>query len=76
MSTERVSLHHYPGEVLAEVVVDDGEGDVRTVSVSFDVAEATLSPRDDLPADHVDSIRRRIEDAGYEIDESPMQARP
>lgn len=75
MAREHVTLHQYSGEVLVEVIVDDGEGDVRTTSVSFDVAEGTLSPREDLPVDHAEDIRRHIEDAGYDLDDTPMQAR-
>lgn len=78
MARTRVTLHKYPGEVLAEVVVDDGQGDVRTTSVAFDVVDdaGTLAPREALPAEHVDHIRERIEVSAYDLGDSQPRARP
>lgn len=77
MSRERVTLHRYRGEVVAEVVVDDGAGDVRTVSASFEVLdpeEGTLSPRGDLPEPHAESIRAAVADSEYRLPKHPPTA--
>lgn len=78
MDRTRVTLHKYPDEVLAEVVVDDGRGDVRTTSVEFDVVDdaGTLAPREALPAEHADRIRERIEASAYDLEDSQPRARP
>lgn len=79
MPGERVTLHEYVDEVLVEVIVDDGHGNVRTISTQFDVVDRnrrTLSPRGDIPPEHVDSIRRRIADSDYELVDPPNPARP
>lgn len=70
MPGKRVTLHQYTDEILVEVIVDDGGGDVRTVSTEFDVVdpgERALSPRGDLPEGYEEEIRRRIEDSEYTL---------
>lgn len=77
MARERVTLHRYRGEVVAEVVVDDGAGDVRTASASFDLLDpddGTLSPRGDLPEPHAESIRTAVADSEYRFPERPPTA--
>jgi hypothetical protein len=78
MARTRVTLHKYPDEVLAEVVVDDGQGDVRTASVEFDVVDdaGTLVPREALPREHADRIRERIEASAHDLEDTRAHARP
>ena len=76
MSRERVTLHRYRGEVVAEVVVDHGTGDVRTASASFDVLDpetGTLSARGDLPGEYAEAIRQAVADSEFSL---PEQGRP
>lgn len=71
MAGERVTLHNYRDEVLVEVIVDEGGGDVRTVSMEFDVDgtdDRALVPRGPLPEDYAEDIRRRIEDSAYTLE--------
>lgn len=78
MAWERVTLHRYSGEVLVEVVVDDGDGDVRTTSVELDVVDdaGTLAPRDGLPEAHAERIRERIETSEFDLEDAPRRAQP
>ena len=73
MTGERVAVHRYADEVLVEVVVDEGDGDVRTVSTAFEVVDperGTLAPREAIPSTHADRIRRHIEASEYVLADS------
>jgi hypothetical protein len=71
MARERVTLHRYRGEVVAEVVVDEGGGDLRTVSAALEVVDSeqrTLEPRGDLPESHAEQIRREVADSEFSLE--------
>ena len=73
MTGERVAVHQYTGEVLVEIIVDEGDGDVRTVSTAFDVVDpetGALAPREALPSAHADRIRRHLEASEYVLSDS------
>lgn len=79
MPGERVSLHPYSDGVLVEVVVDEGGGDVRTVSAEFDLVDpetGALALRGELPSPYEESIRRHIDESEYVLRDARRTASP
>lgn len=67
---ETVSLHRYRDGIMIEVILDNGNGNVSTLSVEFDIVDSekrVLSPRAELPDAHEELIRDRLDDSEYAL---------
>lgn len=67
---DNVSLHQYRDGILVEVILDNGNGNVSTQSVEFDVVDPeqrVLSPKTELPDSHEDAIRERLAESDYAL---------
>jgi len=67
---ETVSLHRYRDGIMIEVISDDGNGNVSTRSVEFDVVDperGALAPRSEIPDAHEERILERLEASEYAL---------
>ncbi len=75
MALETITHHRYANGLLVELVIDNGNGDVSTVSLECDFAddERVLVPRGELPAGYEERIQAHLEEANYrlELPQSP-----
>ena len=55
---------------MVEVILDNGNGNVSTLSVEFDVVDpeqGALAPRSEIPDAHEESILERLEASDYAL---------
>lgn len=77
MSVETVTHHEFPAGVHAELIIDNGNGDVTVHSVEFDSMEddsRVVAPRQDIPRDYREKIVQYLEESGYTVRYEPAPA--
>lgn len=69
MAEVSFNVHRFRDQVLLELIVDAGNGNVSAESVELDILDddGRLTPCGELPPDYEEEIRTRLEDAGYAV---------
>ncbi len=73
MKRKTVNHHPFPDGIHVEVVINEGNGDISTRSVEFDVTDEegrSLRPREGIPESDADEIMDYLRKSGYEVENS------